>query len=60
MIETHELVNLIISAICGSMCGGFIGIFVMALMVAASRKMPIMTKEDREKSLSRMDEMKEL
>jgi hypothetical protein len=41
MMETHELVIAIISAICGSMFGASIGVFVMALMVAASRK-PIM------------------
>jgi ABC-type microcin C transport system permease subunit YejE len=56
-MDTHELVIAIISSLCGVVCGANIGIFVMALMVAAKRKMPIMTEENGEESLSRLDEV---
>jgi hypothetical protein len=56
-MSTHELVIAIISVLCGAICGANIGIFIMALMVAASRKMPIMTEEDGGKAISRLDEL---
>ena len=55
MTGTHELVIAILSALCGGICGGSLGILVMALCVAASRK-PLMTEENGEESISRLDE----